>query len=142
MQNFNFQSWIGEDQQVFEKSGFLEAKSLILQVFFEEVVIICLPFQNILSWNPETGLKWKKNHHLSLVLASFLTIFHIYQDFNQFSLIWSLRDIRIFSQMNLNLLKHLNFLKFFDRTEIYYIFPAIWDHPQGYSLFSLKLAFK
>ena len=57
MQNFNFQSWIGEDQQVFEKSGFLEAKSLILQVFFEEVVIICLPFQDIMSWNPQTGPK-------------------------------------------------------------------------------------
>ena len=56
-QNFNFWSWKGEDQQIIEKSGFLWAKSLISQGFLKEVVIINLPFQNTLSWNPETGFK-------------------------------------------------------------------------------------
>ena len=56
-QNFNFWSWKGEDQQIIEKSGFLGAKSLISKGFLKEVVIIFLPFQNILSWNPEAGLK-------------------------------------------------------------------------------------
>ena len=84
----------------------------------------------------------KRNHHLSLVLARFLTIFHIYQDSNQFSRIWSLHGSRILSQINLNLSKYLNFLKFFYRSDIYDMFTAIWDHPRGYSLFSLEKACK
>ena len=61
-QNFNFWSWKGEDQQIIEKSGFLEAKSLISQGFQKEVVIINLPFQNTLSLNSETGFNWTKKN--------------------------------------------------------------------------------
>ena len=88
------------------------------------------------DWSP---IK-KKSYFL--VLAKFLTIFYIYEDFDQFSRIWSLHDSRILSQINCNLMKYPNFLKFFDRTEIYYKFPAIWDLPRGYSFFSLEMACK
>ena len=63
-QNFNFWSWKGEDLQIIEKSGFLRAKSLISWGFLKEVVNINLPFQNTLSWNPETGLQSKRKEHI------------------------------------------------------------------------------
>ena len=141
-QNFNFWSWEGEDQQIIEKSGFLWAKSLISWGFLKEVVNINLPFQNTLSWNPETGLQSKKKRSYFLVLAKFLTIFYIYEDFDQFSRIWSLHDNRIFFQIDHNLLKYPNFLKFFDKIEIYDILSAIWDLPRGYSFFTLEIACK
>ena len=56
-QNFNFWLWKGEDQLIIEKSGFLGAKSLISYVSIWKDLIICLLFQNIMSWNPEIGLK-------------------------------------------------------------------------------------
>ena len=56
-QNFNFWLWKGEDQLIIEKSGFLGAKSLISYGFLKEVIFKNLPFQNTLSWNPETGFK-------------------------------------------------------------------------------------
>ena len=89
------------------------------------------------GWS-QTIKKWS----YFLVLAKFLTIFYIYEDFYQFSRIWSLHDSRIFSQINRNLLKYPNFLKFFDRTEIYDVFPTIWDFPRDYSFFSLEMACK
>ena len=89
------------------------------------------------GWS-QTIKKWS----YFLVLAKFLTIFYIYEDFDQFSRIWSLHDSRIFSQINCNLLKYPKFLKFFDRTEIYDVFPAIWDRPRGYSFFPLEMACK
>ena len=70
-QNFNFWSWKGEDLQIIEKSGFLRAKSLISWFFFKTVVNINLPFQNTLSWNPETGLQFKKK----IIFFSFGKIF-------------------------------------------------------------------
>ena len=71
-QNFNFWSWKGEDLQIIEKSGFLRAKSLISWVFLKTVVNINLPFQNTLSWNPETGLQSKKK---KIIFFSFGKIF-------------------------------------------------------------------
>ena len=47
-----------------------------------------------------------------------------------------------FFQINQNLLKYPNFLKFFDRIEIYDILSAIWDLPRGYSFFTLEIACK
>ena len=70
-QNFNFWSWKGEDQQIIEKSGFLGAKSLISYGFLKEVIIKNPPFQNTLSWNPETGLQFKKK----IIFFSFGKIF-------------------------------------------------------------------
>ena len=89
------------------------------------------------GWS-QTIKKWS----YFLVLAKFLTIFYIYEDFYQFFRIWSLHDSRIFSQINCNLLKYPKFLKFFDRTEIYDVFLAIWDRPRGYSFFPLEMACK
>ena len=66
----------------------------------------------------------------------------IYEGFDQIFRIWSLHDSKIYSQTNLNPHEYPNFLRFFDRTEIYDTFPAILDHPRGYSLFSLEMACK
>ena len=88
------------------------------------------------------GWTQMKKKSCFLVLAKLLTIFYIYEVFDQFSRIWSLRDRRIFSQIHRNLLKYPNFLKFFDRTEIYDILSAIWDLPRGCSFFSLEIGCK
>ena len=88
---------------------------------------------------------WSQMKKITLYLvflATFLSIFCIYADFYQFSRIWSLHDRKIFFQIYCNLLKYPNFLNFFDRTNIYDIFPAIWELPRGYSLFLLEMACK
>jgi len=67
-----------------------------------------------------------------------LTIFYICEDFDQFSKSMSLHDSKIFSQINCNLLKYPNLCNFFDRTEIFDLFPAIWDLPRGYCFFFIR----
>ena len=85
-QNFNFWSWKGEDQQIIEKSGFLGAKSLISYGFLKEVIIKNPPFQNTLSWNPETGFKWKKKMFFSFCkfFDQFFTFMKILINFTEF----------------------------------------------------------
>ena len=100
-----------------------------------------LTISKYIELEPWDWYQMKKKSYF-LVLAKLLTIFYICEDFNQFSRIWSLHDSRVFSQINRNLLKYPNFLKFFDRTEIYDLFPAIWGLPRGYSFFSLEMACK
>ena len=91
---------------------------------------------------PESTHSQMKKKSCFLVLAKLSTIFYIYEVFDQLPRIWSLHDSRIFSQINRNLLKCPNFLKFFDRTEIYDILSAICDLPRGYSFFTLEIACK
>ena len=111
--------------------------------FFKRSCCYMLTISKYIELEPWDWSQMKKrNSHVFLVLTKYLTIFYIYEDFNQFSRIWSLHDSRIFSQINRNLMKYPNLLKFFNRTEIYHKFLAIWDLPWGYSFFSLEMACK
>ena len=92
-----------------------------------------LTISKYIGLEPWGWSQMKKNNHIFLILAKFLTILYIYEDFDQLSRIWSLHDSRIFSQINHNLMKYPNFQKNFDRTEIYHKFLAIWDQPYGSS---------
>ena len=112
-QNFNFWPWIGEDQHIIEKSGFLGGKITYFIGFFKWSCYYMLTISKYIELEPWGWSQTIKKWSYFLVLTKFLTIFYIYEDFYQFSRIWSLHDSRIFSQINCNLLKYPNFLKIF-----------------------------
>ena len=117
-----------------KKVDFWGQNPLFHRVFWKKLLLLFYHFK--IHWAGTLRLvsNFKKRSYF-LVLAKFLTIFYIYEDFYQFSRIWSLHDSRILSQINRNLMKYPNFLKFFDRTEIYHKFLAIWDLPRAITLF-------